>query len=72
MSTKTNDRVATVHSMTQGISAIIKHHLLSATRTCINCSEFDEKSEICRIHKARPPARIIALGCGDHVDMIPF
>lgn len=42
--------------------------------TCLTCTEFDEPNEICRLYKARPPARIIALGCPSYFDHdeIPF
>lgn len=47
----------------------------NAVASCINCSQFDEKMEICRKFKQRPPARVIALSCGeDYEDEndIPF
>lgn len=43
-------------------------------RSCINCEHFDElNGEICKLAKARPPARVIAYGCEQWCDMeIPF
>lgn len=45
-------------------------------RSCITCVCFDEKRELCTFsgYNMRPPARIIALGCGKHTtdDEIPF
>lgn len=38
---------------------------------CTNCLHFN-KDEICELFKARPPAHIIASGCKDHLDDIPF
>lgn len=44
-------------------------------QSCINCLHFDEhQGEICRVYKARPPARVIAFGCISFADDddIPF
>lgn len=43
-------------------------------KSCMNCSNFDEKNELCLIYRERPPARIIAYGCIKWVDVeeIPF
>jgi hypothetical protein len=72
MNTKLDDRVGIVHTMTTELSVIIKGHLDRATRSCINCSMFDEPSETCVRFKIKPPARIIAFGCINHEDQIPF
>jgi hypothetical protein len=58
--------------MTMDLSSLIKQHLSKATRTCINCELFIENVELCGKFKVRPPARIIALGCDNHEDTIPF
>jgi hypothetical protein len=43
-------------------------------KSCLNCEHFDElNGEICKLAKARPPARVIAYACERWVDMeIPF
>jgi Fe-S-cluster containining protein len=41
-------------------------------RSCLNCINFDEANELCNIYKQRPPARIIAKGCEQWFDDIPF
>lgn len=46
--------------------------LEEATRTCVNCSHFDETNEMCRLVRKRPPARVIAFGCEKFEDSIPF
>lgn len=60
---------------------LIKHAVFRAIedqrhpfKNCINCTKFDQKNEICNQYKARPPARVIAYGCPEHVDMyeVPF
>lgn len=44
-----------------------------ANRSCITCEHFDEPKELCIPAKARPPARVIALGCDSYIDNeIPF
>jgi len=65
------------------------YHLLNAThkaideaiknckpiyRSCINCEHFDElNGEICKLAKARPPARVIAYACERWEDIeVPF
>lgn len=44
------------------------------TQTCLNCTKFDEPSEVCKKFSARPPARVIAYGCDDYDNPndIPF
>lgn len=43
-------------------------------RTCMTCVHFDLASEGCKqANNQRPPARVIAYGCGSYVeDDIPF
>ena len=43
-------------------------------RSCINCFNFKETSEICILANQRPPARVIVFGCPkwEDKDIIPF
>ena len=41
-------------------------------QSCLNCVHFNEASELCGLVNQRPPARVIALGCPQHSDEIPF
>lgn len=44
-------------------------------RTCVTCQFFDFKKEVCMHEMAggtRPPARIIAFGCGYYEETVPF
>jgi hypothetical protein len=66
------DRVGAVTEMTEALRAAIREELDRATRTCLNCERFTEATETCGKWNARPPARVIAAGCEDHVDEIPF
>lgn len=42
--------------------------------TCVRCLSFDHEKEICRVAKARPPAKVIAYGCPqfESEDTIPY
>ncbi len=41
--------------------------------TCITCANFShDAKELCKLVNMRPPARIIADGCPQYVDEIPF
>ena len=54
------------------IEAEIKRGL----RTCVTCTQFDKSTETCKLtNNLRPPADVIAYGCGRYIDMydeIPF
>lgn len=43
-------------------------------KNCLNCEHFNEKDELCRYWKAKPPSRVICYGCDQHTDIgdIPF
>lgn len=43
-------------------------------QNCLNCLNFNEKSEICKLYNAKPPARVIVYGCEkfDDISEIPF
>ncbi len=43
-------------------------------KSCINCDNFNEPTEQCKIYKTRPPARVICFGCPEWSDKdeIPF
>lgn len=43
--------------------------------SCLNCDSFDEQNEVCTRYRQRPPARVIAFGCPDWVNLnddVPF
>lgn len=41
-------------------------------RTCITCEYFDKEKEVCKNVGQRPPARVIAFGCEQYEQEIPF
>lgn len=61
-------------SFGDALATRIKDEKDGLTPSCISCENFDEPSEICKVYKARPPARVIALSCKsyDDKDSIPF
>lgn len=65
----------------RGIKHPSKDTFDGITPSCISCEHFEEHGrsgayppETCRKYNARPPARIIALGCPSYMDNddIPF
>lgn len=50
----------------------IAQRVESTLHTCLNCEHFSEKTELCGLYNARPPARVIANGCPSHEWAIPF
>jgi len=40
--------------------------------SCLTCDCFAEDTEICSLAMARPPARVIVIGCTKWVPQIPF
>lgn len=43
-------------------------------RTCVNCLHFDDHAEVCTFYtpQMRPPAKVIAFGCKEFQDYVPF
>lgn len=43
-------------------------------KSCLNCDNFNEQMELCKLVNQRPPARVIAYGCPkwSDKDEIPF
>jgi len=42
-------------------------------QTCLNCDEWDNETETCKLFgNVKPPAHIIVNGCEDHCFLIPF
>lgn len=61
-----------VNDIANELGHVVSQHLDRCTKTCVNCANFVEKTEICTLAKQRPPARIIAFGCEKYEDEIPF
>jgi hypothetical protein len=73
-SRKTRDAIIDyLHQATRGAITGIMHGEI-ANASCISCINFDEKGELCKLYKMRPPARIIAYACPEYMDNqeIPF
>lgn len=41
-------------------------------QSCLNCSNFESESEVCKIYNQKPPAYIVINGCEKHIGDIPF
>jgi len=48
---------------------LIKERIIT---TCLNCDNFDKEQEICKLASQRPPASVIASGCVQWVEGLPF
>ena len=67
-----NDRNGAVACIVSDLTKAMRAELDRATRTCLNCTQFNEATELCGRCNMRPPARIIVSGCDQHEDEIPF
>ena len=44
-----------------------------ALQSCLNCEEWNDKTETCELFKMKPPARVIVFSCGAQwLGKIPF
>lgn len=74
----TSFRALAFIGLAQDIKKVIDKHLIKEKSgcqpSCLSCTKFDERTELCEPYQQRPPARIIAFGCNLYVDNddIPF
>lgn len=40
--------------------------------TCVTCEHYDESSWTCKLFKQQPPPKIVASGCGEWSEGLPF
>lgn len=66
------DKDAMINAVVDLVRPAIVEALHTATRTCLTCDHFKEKSETCQLYMKRPPARVIAFGCPAYINEIPF
>lgn len=64
-------RAKAVNDIAEELGRIMRRHLDECTRCCINCEHW-RATEICVLAGKRPPAHIIAFGCEQYKDNIPF
>lgn len=77
-----NDRTTEVlQELVTSLSNEVTRLTRSGLRSCIACKHFELKKELCQHAAAtaksagigiRPPARVIALGCGNYDQAVPF
>ena len=55
------------------LSLVLAHYMFEDGwfQSCLNCSNWDDRQEMCIKYKQRPPAKVIVTGCSEHSD-IPF
>ena len=66
------DRKGAIAIALQECGGRIARVVLSTVPNCVDCLHFDEKNETCTKWNARPPARVIAFGCDNFEEDIPF
>lgn len=54
----------------EGLERIAKENHIY--QSCVNCQNFNEPAEICKLANQRPPARVIVFGCNMWDGGIPF
>lgn len=52
--------------------ADILHLSYLLRRSCVTCENFDPKNEVCKMVNQRPPAHVVAFGCEQYEQEIPF
>jgi hypothetical protein len=50
----------------------IRAAIYALTKNCVSCEFFDQNKEFCNLHKAKPPAKVIVIGCDKYENEIPF
>lgn len=65
-------RVRAYRELAKDIAERVTEQLETLTKTCLTCEHFTEKTELCGLVNKRPPARVIAFGCEQYEDQIPF
>lgn len=53
----------TTHNDLNLILSALFDRLEPIYESCLNCDNFNEKDELCKLYNKRPPARVIAYGC---------
>ena len=61
-----------VEELAKHLAEAVRADLATCFQTCITCDNFTEKTEICKLANARPPARVIASGCSSYDEKVPF
>jgi hypothetical protein len=69
-----SDRVSretAIKDIAEELGRVMRRHLDEGTKCCINCEHW-RATELCVLAGKRPPAHIIAFGCEQYQDNIPF
>lgn len=70
----TNEQVldANIARAIRECAAAIGVAVNAGRRTCVQCINFDKRTEHCALAAQRPPAQVIAFGCDRFEEDIPF
>lgn len=74
MNSELTPREAALIQMVEQLGKDLRYTVDHGRRCCVNCHNFNNKVEGCRLAKdERPPARVMAYGCPAFIDdCIPF
>lgn len=68
----TPERERAIALALRGFGSDVARAIVTSMETCLNCTHFDEPSEVCKLAQQRPPARVIAHGCPMFDPVPPF
>lgn len=67
------EREQAIKALSEEFSKMIIKTLDENLKSCINCINFENESEVCILYDQRPPAKIIAKACERWVSIkLPF
>ncbi len=55
----------------QRLSSVL-NDMYGTNRRCLTCDHFNEAQDRCVKYGMKPPSRVIAFGCPEWVDVVPF
>jgi hypothetical protein len=61
-----------IQKAAQTLADAMVNHIDVMTTTCASCAHYDHNSEICRQFNAKPPCKVIVVGCEKFIGEIPF
>lgn len=67
-----NFRRHEIQKAAQVLADAMVNHIDVMTTTCASCTHYDHNSETCRLWNAKPPCKVIVVGCDKYLGEIPF
>lgn len=68
----TPERARSIALALRDFGGEVARAVVTSMETCVNCTHFDEPTEVCKLAQQRPPARVIAHGCPMYAAQPPF